>query len=70
MEQNLDLWDDRVTVGEDLQMVFAAAIDAKGICVVDVYKRQAYWQRDAGQTAASGFGTCPCLRSTVVLLSL
>ena len=29
VQQNLDLWDDRVTAGEDLQMVFAAAIDAK-----------------------------------------
>ena len=50
MEQNLDLWDDRVTVGEDLQMVFAAAIDAKGVCVVPDYYPYHYWYNTASMT--------------------
>ena len=50
VEQNLDLWDDRVTVGEDLQMVFAAAIDAKGVCVVPDYYPYHYWYNTASMT--------------------
>lgn len=50
VEQNLDLWDDRVTVGEDLQMVFAAAIDAKGVCVVSDYYPYHYWYNTASMT--------------------
>lgn len=50
VEQNLDLWDDRVTVGEDLQMVFAAAIDAKGVCVVNDYYPYHYWYNMSSMT--------------------
>lgn len=50
VEQNLPLWDDRVTVGEDLQMVFAAALDADGVCVVkDTYPYH-YWYNTASMT--------------------
>ena len=41
---------DRVTVGEDLQMVFAAAIDAKGVCVVPDYYPYHYWYNTASMT--------------------
>ena len=43
VEPNLPLWDDRVSVGEDLEMVFAAALDAKKVCVVQDYYPYHYW---------------------------
>jgi glycosyltransferase involved in cell wall biosynthesis len=50
VEQNLSLWDDRVTVGEDLQMVFAAALDAKKICAIPDYYPYHYWYNNASMT--------------------
>ena len=50
VEPNLPLWDDRVSVGEDLQMVFAAAIDAKGVCVVNDYYPYHYWYNMSSMT--------------------
>lgn len=50
VEQNLELWDDRVTVGEDLQMVFAAVLDAKKICAVPDYYPYHYWYHMASMT--------------------
>ena len=50
MERNLDLWDERVTVGEDLQMVFAAVLDARGVCAVPDYYPYHYWYNMASMT--------------------
>ena len=50
VERNLDLWDERVTVGEDLQMVFAAVLDARGVCAVPDYYPYHYWYNMASMT--------------------
>lgn len=50
VEQNLDLWDDRVTVGEDLQMVFAAVLDAGKICALPDYYPYHYWYNMSSMT--------------------
>lgn len=50
VEKNLDLWDDHVTVGEDLQMVFAAVLDAKKICALPDYYPYHYWYHMASMT--------------------
>ncbi|MDO4261926.1 MAG: glycosyltransferase family 2 protein [Eubacteriales bacterium] len=50
VEDNLELWDDRVTVGEDLQMVFAAALDAERVCAVPDYYPYHYWYNMSSMT--------------------
>lgn len=50
VERNLDLWDDRVTVGEDLQMVFAAVLDAERICAIPDYYPYHYWYNASSMT--------------------
>ncbi len=50
VEQNLDLWDERVSVGEDLQMVFAAVLDADSICVIPDYYPYHYWYNLSSMT--------------------
>lgn len=50
VEQNLELWDDRVTVGEDLQMVFAAVLDAGKICALPDYYPYHYWYNMSSMT--------------------
>ena len=50
VEQNLKLWDDRVTVGEDLQMVFATVLDAGKICAVHDYYPYHYWYNMSSMT--------------------
>ncbi len=50
VERNLELWDDKVTVGEDLQMVFAAVLDAKKICIVPDYYPYHYWYHMSSMT--------------------
>lgn len=50
VEQNLDLWDDRVNVGEDLQMVFAAVLDAEKICTIHDYYPYHYWYNMSSMT--------------------
>lgn len=50
VEENLALWDDRVTVGEDLQMVFAAVLDADRICTVPDYYPYHYWYNISSMT--------------------
>lgn len=50
VEPNLPLWDDRVSVGEDLQMVFAAALDARKVCVVQDYYPYHYWYNMSSMT--------------------
>lgn len=47
---NLELWDDRVTVGEDLQMVFAAVLDADKICMIPDYYPYHYWYNLSSMT--------------------
>ena len=42
--------DDRVSVGEDLQMVFAAALDARKVCVVQDYYPYHYWYNMSSMT--------------------
>lgn len=48
--RNLDLWDERVSVGEDLQMVFAAVLDAEKICSVPDYYPYHYWYNMSSMT--------------------
>lgn len=50
VEKNLELWDDRVTVGEDLQMVFGCVLDAACICQVMDYYPYHYWYNMASMT--------------------
>ncbi len=50
VEKNLELWDDRVTVGEDLQMVFAAVLDAEKICTIPDYYPYHYWYNVSSMT--------------------
>lgn len=50
VEQNLDLWDDRVNVGEDLQMVFATVLDAEKICTIHDYYPYHYWYNMSSMT--------------------
>lgn len=50
VEQNLHLWDDRVTVGEDLQMVFTAVLDARKICTIPDYYPYHYWYNGSSMT--------------------
>lgn len=50
VEKNLALWDDRVTVGEDLQMVFGAVLDACSICAVPDYYPYHYWYNLSSMT--------------------
>lgn len=50
VEQNLELWEDRVTVGEDLQMVFAAVLDADRICTIPDYYPYHYWYNLSSMT--------------------
>ena len=50
VEENLGLWDDRVTVGEDLQMVFAATLDAGKICALPDYYPYHYWYNMSSMT--------------------
>lgn len=50
VEKNLALWDDRVTVGEDLQMVFGAVLDARSICAVPDYYPYHYWYNLSSMT--------------------
>ncbi len=50
VERNLPLWDERVTVGEDLQMVFAAALDARCICQIPDYYPYHYWYNQSSMT--------------------
>lgn len=50
VEQNLELWDDRVNVGEDLQMVFAAVLDADKICALPDYYPYHYWYNMSSMT--------------------
>lgn len=48
--QNLELWDDRVSIGEDLQMVFACVLDADAICVILDYYPYHYWYNISSMT--------------------
>ncbi len=50
VEANLELWDERVTVGEDLQMVFAAILDAEKVCTVPDYYPYHYWYNLSSMT--------------------
>ena len=50
VEQNLDLLDERVTVGEDLQMVFASVLDAGKICTIKDYCPYHYWYNMSSMT--------------------
>lgn len=50
VEKNLDLWDDRVNVGEDLQMVFASVLDAEKICTIPDYYPYHYWYNMSSMT--------------------
>lgn len=50
VERNLELWDDRVTVGEDLQMVFAAVLDAQKVCAVPDFYPYHYWYNMSSMT--------------------
>lgn len=50
VEKNLDLWEDKVTVGEDLQMVFAAVLDADKICSIPDYYPYHYWYNLSSMT--------------------
>ncbi len=50
VERNLPLWDERVTVGEDLQMVFAAALDARCVCQIPDYYPYHYWYNQSSMT--------------------
>lgn len=50
VEDNLALWDEQVTVGEDLQMVFAAVLDAEKICVIPDYYPYHYWYNLSSMT--------------------
>lgn len=50
VERNLDLWDERVTVGEDLQMVFATVLDARRLCAVQEYYPYHYWYNMSSMT--------------------
>ena len=50
VEQNLTLWDDRVNVGEDLQMVFATVLDAQKICAIPDYYPYHYWYNMSSMT--------------------
>lgn len=48
--QNLDFWEERVSVGEDLQMVFAAVLDAQRICAIPDYYPYHYWYNASSMT--------------------
>ena len=50
VERNLELWNDQVTVGEDLQMVFAAILDAGRVCIVSDYYPYHYWYNVTSMT--------------------
>lgn len=50
VEHNLQLWDERVSVGEDLQMVFAAVLDARCICQIPDYYPYHYWYNQSSMT--------------------
>lgn len=50
VERNLELWDEGVTVGEDLQMVFASVLDADKICTVPDYYPYHYWYNMSSMT--------------------
>lgn len=50
VKNNLSLWDDRVSVGEDLQMVFASVLDAEKICAVPEYYPYHYWYNVSSMT--------------------
>lgn len=62
--QNLDLWEERVTVGEDLQMVFAAVLDAQRVCSVPDYYPYHYWYNGSSMTG----GHDPDYLSKILLL--
>ncbi len=62
--QNLDLWEERVTVGEDLQMVFAAVLDAQRVCSVPDYYPYHYWYNGYSMTG----GHDPDYLSKILLL--
>lgn len=64
VENNLVLWDDRVTVGEDLQMVFAAVLDADKICTIPDYYPYHYWYNVSSMTG----GHDPCYLDKIKLL--
>lgn len=64
VENNLVLWDDRVTVGEDLQMVFAAVLDAEKICTIPDYYPYHYWYNVSSMTG----GHDPCYLDKIKLL--
>lgn len=48
--QNLELWDEKVSIGEDLQMVFACVLDAHAICVIPDYYPYHYWYNISSMT--------------------
>lgn len=50
VEKNLALWDDRVSVGEDLQMVFGAVLDAGSVCAIPDYYPYHYWYNMSSMT--------------------
>jgi len=50
VEKNLELWDERVSVGEDLQMVFGAILDARRVCVISDYYPYHYWYNQSSMT--------------------
>lgn len=50
VEKNMELWDERVTVGEDLQMVFGAVLDAKKVCTLQDYYPYHYWYNMSSMT--------------------
>jgi len=48
--RNMEFWDERVSVGEDLQMVFATILDAKGVCAIQDYFPYHYWYNVSSMT--------------------
>ncbi|MCD8241235.1 MAG: glycosyltransferase, partial [Lachnospiraceae bacterium] len=72
VERNLPLWDERVTVGEDLQMVFAAVLDARCICQIPDYYPYHYWYNQSsmtGQYDAGYLGKIRLLRERMECIS-
>ena len=64
VEQNLELWEERVSVGEDLQMVFAVFLDAERVCTVPDYYPYHYWYNLSSMTG----GHDPEYLSKILLL--
>ncbi len=56
VERNLELWDERVTVGEDLQMVFAAILDADRVCTIKEYYPYHYCYHVSSMTGGHDSG--------------